>query len=177
MNRLLFLICLFSISCSRIPQPFDNGTPIPHYIDPYFNDMLTQFKADAVAHGVEPGAIQTLTVIKFSSDANDIPLSDTGDCNYSREESYIYHNFHKEINFRPSFKTLDALTQYKLFLHELGHCVYALKDNFEDSEEIMFYANQPMQDWRFPSMEDSYFKEALANQNNWYNEDGLKEND
>ncbi len=154
MNRLLFLICLFSIACSRIPQPFDNGTPIPYYIDPYFNDMLTQFKEDAAAHGVEPGAIDTLTVIKFSSDPNDIPLSATGDCKYIREESYFYHNFHKEVNFKPVFKTLDSQTQYKLFLHEMGHCVFALKDEFEDQDAIMFYAlgYYPIPDQATPEM-------------------------
>lgn len=177
MNKIILLISsIFAIACSKIPQPFYNGTPIPHYIDPYFNSMLSQFKQDAQDHNVEPGAIDSLTVIKFSSNSNEITQEETADCNYLKQESDFYHNFHKEINFKIEFKNLDPSLQYKIFLHEMGHCVYALVHDFNDSHAIMYYAVTATTDWEFSFLENNYFAEAQDNKNNWDNELGPREN-
>lgn len=169
---LTFAAFLFFIitGCGRIPQPFDNGTPIPHYIDPYFNPMLAQFQLDARAHNVQPGAIQTLTVIKFSDSSNDVPAGDTGACVYSVESSALFYNFHKEISFRSFLKQLSPDLQYKTFLHEIGHCVYDLHHDNSNPYAIMAPGVLAIVPSQWGDLENEFFQAAQSNISNWYND-------
>lgn len=130
--KLLIFILLFT-SCGRIPQPFYNGESPPQFIDPYFQPLLNQFKTDADQRHIPYATLSQVTVIKFGE-----PLPGrVAECRNRDDTTILYSNHWREIVFRPDTRNYPEYLMYKLFLHEIGHCVYNLEHS-SDPAAIMF---------------------------------------
>ena len=155
----LTLLCLLLSSCGKIP----------HDIDSYFLPFLDQFGRDTQSHNISEGAIDDLTVIKFSDSLLE-EKNDEGYCYYEKEYDFLipinmFKQVHKEITIDSSVKKYEFMDQYILFLHEMGHCVYHLSHS-NDPDNIMYH------NWVYPKIPisqamDNYFEEARVNKSQW----------
>lgn len=158
MKRLLILSCLF-ISCGK--------QSVPHEIDPYFNDIFVRFNNDATAHNISTGDIGKITVVKFDT----VNEHEYSECIYEHHKGFNYSNYYKTIKFNTIIKTFLPDHQYKIFLHEIGHCAYHLAhtgyNNSHDTDSIMFPSISPLFN---ESILSQFFDDARANQSDWYNQ-------
>lgn len=166
---ILMIFILTSCGCQK-------KIDIPKYIDPYFNEFLSNFKKDADKYGVGYGDINSITVIKFGD-----KMHPYGECSFKDDEYMPFSvdlsnigiknqkSFHKEIIFNKPFKEMNKINQYKTFLHEIGHCAYKLHHT-KSYYSIMYYDVYPVFEWSdWNSIELEFFTEAKNNEGNWFN--------
>lgn len=156
MKRYLLSLFISLISC---------GHPVLHHIDPYFIPLLSRFKSDAAGNKISLGSISSVDFLEFSS----LPITTLGICNYNLTTNLFSTEFYKSIYINYNIIINDTDMQYKVLLHELGHCVYHLAHNISDSDSIM-YAQVKEPTSNFPEEIKQFFIDAEDNQLNWYSE-------
>lgn len=146
-----FILAFFISSCNY---------SIPHHIDPYFNNFIQHFIIDSSRIGI--GDFHAITVIQFD---NNMQEPEIGVCIRQHEEYLGESHSYKQVNFNPIIKSYDLSLQYKVFLHEMGHCAYSLS-HVTDKDSIMYPYIIPLNyDYEIKLLE--FFKSAEDNRENW----------
>jgi hypothetical protein len=148
------------------------GKPeVPHNIDPYFNSMMIKFQQDAIQHNIGLGDIGKVTVIQFDSSVSD---NEYGKCSFKHERGFTYSNYYKVISFSYNLKHLNTATQYKAFLHEIGHCLYNLPHSNNQTNHItedVMYSIIYQINFITKEVMNQYFNDAINNSSHWYDEE------
>ncbi len=149
MQKLLFigsLLCLFLFGCGR-----QEKSDPPAFVDPYFVPFIAKFEQDELRYHISAKLFDHVSIIKFDNITDD--PSALSECKY--------YDFTRAIIFLPFDKNLTFDQQYRLFLHEIGHCVFNLTHS-SDINALMasdFLFNPP----NSRQMEDEFFESLPKN--------------
>jgi hypothetical protein len=178
----IFVLAIIStfLSCAKEEE-------VPHFIDPWFEPYIQQFKQDVTSASMSEGAFDSITVMKFGNVAEYGKTTKTAwaTCTYlnlnrSKLDNIdfekagipdsVYHTFYKVIIFSDEIKLQPKNIQYEVFLHEIGHCAYHLKHKDSNPPDIMNSSGFSFEDKDWPNLLNEYFEEAKENQSNWFSE-------
>lgn len=134
--------------------------------DSYFDSMTEKFLADSKNHGVSEGKFAQVTVIKFD---DSIDPAVYGVCLYQTKNGKNYHVFYKEIKFSFRVKELSPLHQYKIFLHEIGHCAYHLP-HAGTIDSVMYAYTASPQESLWENVLSEFFDSAKSSESSWGDE-------
>lgn len=162
MKKFLLLLILL-VGCGKEPI-------VPCYIDSMFKTYINEFKRDASQHGAEEGAFDRITVMMFDEGLDS--TNEFAECRFKNDYKHFFEvNFYdhhwREMRFSTQFKLHSAIYQYKIFLHEIGHCAYHLAHTNYDLSAIMNETIYPLNN-KFEHEKDLFFKSARENQAHWF---------
>lgn len=146
MKKLVCFLCLLVVGCGKYNNT-ESQPEIEPYIDPYFNSLIEKFEYDEARYNIKAKLSDGVSVIKFD-DITDYPTA-LGECRY--------YNTTRAIIFKIEDKNLSFSQQYRLFLHEVGHCLFDFEhsNNPNDIMYTYYFFNVA----NAQQMEDAFFKQ------------------